>query len=90
MDFLSKNFVYRTLPLGEAVKRCSRTRHDEFFHSPSEMSVLFRVFCSGFAAQSLRQRYYVRALGEDPKKEPAKLEEVCLNLFGFLLAVFIS
>lgn len=41
-----------------------------------------------WCAQEL-PRYYVRALGEDAKKEPAKLEEV-LNLRGFLLAVFIS
>jgi hypothetical protein len=42
-----------------------------------------------WCAQELT-RYYVRALGEDAKKEPAKLEEVCVNLCGFLVAVFIS
>ncbi len=39
MDFLSKNFVYRTLPLGEAVRRCARAQHDDFFISSGEMSV---------------------------------------------------
>ncbi len=41
MDFVSKNFVYRTLPFGEAVKRCRRTRHDDFFVSSDEMSAIF-------------------------------------------------
>ncbi len=43
MDFLSKNFVYRTLPFGEAVKRCRRTRHEDFFVSSDEMSAIFSV-----------------------------------------------
>jgi tRNA wybutosine-synthesizing protein 5 len=40
MDFISKNFVYRTLPLGEAVKRCASTQHQDFFTSSSEMYVI--------------------------------------------------
>jgi hypothetical protein len=40
MDFVSKNFIYRTLPFGEAVKRCSSSHHDDCFVSPSEMSVV--------------------------------------------------
>jgi hypothetical protein len=43
MDFVSKNFVYRTLPFGEAVKRCASSHHDDCFIAPSEMSVVFRV-----------------------------------------------
>ncbi|XP_029967549.1 tRNA wybutosine-synthesizing protein 5 isoform X1 [Salarias fasciatus] len=31
MDFLHKNFVYRTLPFNEFVKRASETKHADFF-----------------------------------------------------------
>ncbi|KAL7881412.1 hypothetical protein AOLI_G00082600 [Acnodon oligacanthus] len=36
MDFLHKNFVYRTLPFGEFVHRAAATEHQEFFISKDE------------------------------------------------------
>ncbi|KAB0405121.1 hypothetical protein E2I00_005474, partial [Balaenoptera physalus] len=33
MDFISKNFVYRTLPFGKLVQRASEEKHKEFFIS---------------------------------------------------------
>jgi tRNA wybutosine-synthesizing protein 5 len=45
MDFIAKNFIYRTLPLGEAVKRCASARHDDFFVSAVEMSVPVVLRC---------------------------------------------
>lgn len=37
MDFLSKNFVYRTLPFSELVRRASRSKQDDFFISETEL-----------------------------------------------------
>ncbi|XP_015252512.1 PREDICTED: tRNA wybutosine-synthesizing protein 5 isoform X1 [Cyprinodon variegatus] len=36
MDFLNKNFVYRTLPFKEFVRRASETKHSDFFLSEDE------------------------------------------------------
>ncbi|XP_032757024.1 tRNA wybutosine-synthesizing protein 5 isoform X2 [Rattus rattus] len=49
MDFISKNFVYRTLPFNKLVQRAAEETHKEFFISQDE-------------------RYYLRSLGEDPRK----------------------
>ncbi|XP_066991715.2 tRNA wybutosine-synthesizing protein 5 [Anabrus simplex] len=40
MDFLNKNFVYKTLPFSELVKRASSDRHDSYFRSSSELYYL--------------------------------------------------
>ena len=55
MDFVSKNFVYRTLPFGEAVKRCRRTRHDDFFVSSDEMSAIFSTRFMTFVSDVPRE-----------------------------------
>ncbi|XP_022111913.1 tRNA wybutosine-synthesizing protein 5-like isoform X1 [Acanthaster planci] len=54
MDFISKNYAYRTLPFDIFVRRAAEHTHDEFFFKPDE-------------------KYYFRALGGDPRKEPADL-----------------
>lgn len=56
MDFLGKNFVYRTLPFAEFVKRAAEIKHSDFFLCEDE-------------------RYYLRSLGEDVRKEPADLSK---------------
>lgn len=54
MDFLSKNFVYRTLPFDIFVRRAAEDKHKEYFISEDE-------------------KYYLRSLGEDPRKDVADL-----------------
>lgn len=54
MDFINKNFVYRSLPFGEYVQRAAEELHDEFFLSEDE-------------------KYYLRALGDDPRKDVADI-----------------
>ncbi|KAI8496362.1 tRNAPhe (7-(3-amino-3-carboxypropyl)wyosine37-C2)-hydroxylase [Branchiostoma belcheri] len=49
MDFINKNFSYRTLPFDEFVRRAAEEKHTDFFHSQDE-------------------KYYLRSLGEDPRK----------------------
>ncbi|XP_041433029.1 tRNA wybutosine-synthesizing protein 5 isoform X5 [Xenopus laevis] len=49
MDFIRKNFLYRTLPFDTFVKRAAKEKHTEFFISENE-------------------KYYLRSLGEDPRK----------------------
>ncbi|XP_028925679.1 tRNA wybutosine-synthesizing protein 5 isoform X2 [Ornithorhynchus anatinus] len=49
MDFISKNFVYRTLPFDTFVQRAAEEKHASFFISEDE-------------------RYYLRSLGDDPRK----------------------
>uniref|UniRef100_A0A8D0E4J4 tRNA wybutosine-synthesizing protein 5 n=1 Tax=Salvator merianae TaxID=96440 RepID=A0A8D0E4J4_SALMN len=56
MDFLSKNFVYRTLPFDEFIKRAAETKHTEYFISEDE-------------------KYYLRSLGDDPRKEIADIRK---------------
>ncbi|XP_007126178.1 tRNA wybutosine-synthesizing protein 5 isoform X2 [Physeter macrocephalus] len=56
MDFISKNFVYRTLPFGKLVQRAAEEKHKEFFISEDE-------------------KYYLRSLGEDPRKDVADIRK---------------
>ncbi|XP_053134583.1 tRNA wybutosine-synthesizing protein 5 isoform X1 [Hemicordylus capensis] len=56
MDFLSKNFVYRTLPFDVFVRRAAEAKHTEYFIAEDE-------------------KYYLRSLGEDPRKEIADLRK---------------
>ncbi|XP_005373312.1 PREDICTED: tRNA wybutosine-synthesizing protein 5 isoform X2 [Chinchilla lanigera] len=56
MDFISKNFVYRTLPFNKLVQRAAEKKHDEFFISEDE-------------------KYYLRSLGEDPRKDVADIRK---------------
>ncbi|XP_019618013.1 PREDICTED: tRNA wybutosine-synthesizing protein 5-like [Branchiostoma belcheri] len=54
MDFINKNFAYRTLPFDEFVRRAAEEKHTDFFHSQDE-------------------KYYLRSLGEDPRKDVADI-----------------
>ncbi|XP_007933519.1 tRNA wybutosine-synthesizing protein 5 [Orycteropus afer afer] len=56
MDFISKNFVYRTLPFDKLVQRAAEENHKEFFISEDE-------------------KYYLRSLGEDPRKDVADIRK---------------
>ncbi|KAL6032892.1 hypothetical protein STEG23_035627 [Scotinomys teguina] len=56
MDFISKNFVYRTLPFNKLVQRAAEETHKEFFISEDE-------------------KYYLRSLGEDPRKDVADIRQ---------------
>ncbi|KAM6175587.1 tRNA wybutosine-synthesizing protein 5 [Erethizon dorsatum] len=56
MDFISKNFVYRTLPFNKLVQRAAEEKHEEFFISEDE-------------------KYYLRSLGEDPRKDVADIRK---------------
>ncbi|XP_059156601.1 tRNA wybutosine-synthesizing protein 5-like [Physella acuta] len=54
MDFIRKNFLYRTLPFNDFVHRTFEEHHKHFFIDPTE-------------------KYYLRALGEDPRKDAADI-----------------
>ena len=54
MDFINKNFLYRSLPFCDFIKRASEVEHTEFFISKSE-------------------KYYLRALGDNPRKDIADI-----------------
>ncbi|XP_023959825.1 tRNA wybutosine-synthesizing protein 5 isoform X1 [Chrysemys picta bellii] len=56
MDFLSKNFVYRTLPFDVFVRRAAEVKHNEYFISEDE-------------------KYYLRSLGDDPRKDIADIRK---------------
>ncbi|KAG5833552.1 tRNA wybutosine-synthesizing protein 5 [Anguilla anguilla] len=56
MDFLRKNFLYRTLPFDVFVQRAAEAKHSDFFISEEES-------------------YYLRSLGDDPRREPADLRK---------------
>ncbi|KAG8558888.1 hypothetical protein GDO81_017176 [Engystomops pustulosus] len=56
MDFLKKNFIYRSLPFDVFVHRASAIKHKEFFISEDE-------------------KYYLRSLGEDPRKDIADISK---------------
>ncbi|XP_065269702.1 tRNA wybutosine-synthesizing protein 5 isoform X1 [Emys orbicularis] len=56
MDFLSKNFVYRTLPFDVFVRRAAEVKHNKYFISEDE-------------------KYYLRSLGEDPRKDIADIRK---------------
>ncbi|KAM6348192.1 tRNA wybutosine-synthesizing protein 5 isoform 2-T2 [Alca torda] len=61
MDFLSKNFVYRTLPFDVFVRRAAEVKHKEYFISENE-------------------RYYLRSVGEDARKDIADIRKQFPNL----------
>ncbi|XP_059134081.1 tRNA wybutosine-synthesizing protein 5 [Peromyscus eremicus] len=63
MDFISKNFVYRTLPFNKLVQRAAEETHEEFFISEDE-------------------KYYLRSLGEDPRKDVADIRQQFPSLGG--------
>lgn len=54
MDFINKNFLYRSLPFDEFVQRASQEQHSDFFIDETE-------------------KYYLRALGDDPRKDIANI-----------------
>ncbi|CAH2306031.1 tRNA wybutosine-synthesizing 5 isoform X1 [Pelobates cultripes] len=54
MDFIKKNFIYRTLPFNKFVHRAAENKHNEYFISEDE-------------------KYYLRSLGEDPRKDIADI-----------------
>ncbi|XP_023679605.2 tRNA wybutosine-synthesizing protein 5 isoform X1 [Paramormyrops kingsleyae] len=56
MDFLHKNFLYRTLPFDKLIRRAAEETHSDFFVSENES-------------------YYLRSLGDDPRKDPADLRK---------------
>ncbi|KAG8432672.1 hypothetical protein GDO86_017061 [Hymenochirus boettgeri] len=56
MDFIRKNYVYRTLPFDKFVLRAAEDKHREFFVSEHE-------------------KYYLRSLGEDPRKDIADIHK---------------
>ncbi|GAB6021851.1 hypothetical protein CHUAL_004423 [Chamberlinius hualienensis] len=55
MDFIKKNFSYKTLPFDEFIGRASEEVHQNYFFSQDE-------------------KYYLRSLGDDPRKEVAKID----------------
>ncbi|XP_071509885.1 tRNA wybutosine-synthesizing protein 5-like [Diadema antillarum] len=55
MDFITKNYAYRSLPFAELVRRCSRNSQDDYFFDKDEL-------------------YYLRSLGEDPRKGIADIK----------------
>ncbi|XP_005080954.1 tRNA wybutosine-synthesizing protein 5 isoform X1 [Mesocricetus auratus] len=63
MDFISKNFVYRTLPFNKLVQRAAEETHKEFFIAEDE-------------------KYYLRSLGEDPRKDVADIRQQFPSLRG--------
>ncbi|XP_056390100.1 tRNA wybutosine-synthesizing protein 5 isoform X2 [Hyla sarda] len=56
MDFIQKNFIYRSLPFDVFVHRAAENKHKEFFISEEE-------------------KYYLRSLGEDPRKDVADISK---------------
>ncbi|KAH9523820.1 tRNA wybutosine-synthesizing protein 5 [Bulinus truncatus] len=52
MDFINKNFLYRSLPFPEFIKRAFEDEHVDYFIDQKE-------------------KYYLRALGQDPRKDIA-------------------
>ncbi|XP_076458446.1 tRNA wybutosine-synthesizing protein 5-like [Babylonia areolata] len=56
MDFIHKNFLYRSLPFSDFVRRAAEEKHTDFFIDEKEV-------------------YYLRALGEDPRKDIADIRQ---------------
>ncbi|XP_075464815.1 tRNA wybutosine-synthesizing protein 5 isoform X1 [Ascaphus truei] len=56
MDFIKKNFMYRTLPFDTFVRRAAENKHPDYFISQDE-------------------KYYLRSLGEDPRKDIADISK---------------
>ncbi|KAI8776077.1 tRNA wybutosine-synthesizing protein 5 isoform X1 [Biomphalaria glabrata] len=54
MDFINKNFLYRSLPFQEFVKRAFEDEHADYFIAQKE-------------------KFYLRALGHDPRKDVADI-----------------
>ncbi|KAL5463446.1 hypothetical protein EMCRGX_G032341 [Ephydatia muelleri] len=54
MDFIRKNFIYRTLPFDEFVRRANRPIQEQYF------------ICA-------EEKYYLRSLGDDPRKDVADI-----------------
>ncbi|CAL1538086.1 unnamed protein product [Lymnaea stagnalis] len=54
MDFLNKNFLYRSLPFQEFLQRAFEDVHQSYFIDQNE-------------------KYYLRALGDDPRKDVADI-----------------
>ncbi|XP_034780395.2 tRNA wybutosine-synthesizing protein 5 isoform X1 [Acipenser ruthenus] len=72
MDFLRKNFLYRSLPFDVFVKRAAEAKHAEYFISEKES-------------------YYLRSLGEDPRKDNADIRKQFPSLAeDFLLPEFFE
>uniref|UniRef100_UPI00358F59CE tRNA wybutosine-synthesizing protein 5 isoform X2 n=1 Tax=Myxine glutinosa TaxID=7769 RepID=UPI00358F59CE len=63
MDFLHKNFAYRTLPFNELMQRASEEKHADFFFNEDE-------------------KYYLRTLGDNPRKDVADLKQQFPELAG--------
>uniref|UniRef100_A0A8C4WT87 tRNA-yW synthesizing protein 5 n=1 Tax=Eptatretus burgeri TaxID=7764 RepID=A0A8C4WT87_EPTBU len=63
MDFLHKNFAYRTLPFNELMHRASEEKHADFFFNEDE-------------------KYYLRSLGDNPRKDVADLKQQFPELAG--------
>ncbi|CAH1788010.1 unnamed protein product [Owenia fusiformis] len=55
MDFINKNFSYKTLAFDEFIKRSTEEKHTDFFFQDDE-------------------RYYLRSLGDDPRKDIADIK----------------
>ncbi|MBN3291791.1 TYW5 protein, partial [Polypterus senegalus] len=55
LDFINKNFLYRSLPFSVFVRRAAEDKHMEYFISEDE-------------------KYYLRSLGTDPRKDIADIK----------------
>ncbi|KAK7112298.1 tRNA wybutosine-synthesizing protein 5-like [Littorina saxatilis] len=56
MDFINKNFLYRSMPFSDFVRRAAEESHMEYFIDEKEV-------------------YYLRALGNDPRKDIADIHQ---------------
>lgn len=61
MDFIRKNFVYRSMTFAELIKRASKSYQNDCFLSETEM-------------------YYLRSVGNDPRKDPADIQKQFPNI----------
>ncbi|XP_033100128.1 tRNA wybutosine-synthesizing protein 5-like isoform X2 [Anneissia japonica] len=57
MDFIRKNFIYKTLTFDDFIERASSEKHHEYFLSEDE-------------------KYYLRSLGEDPRKDVSNFHQL--------------
>ncbi|XP_041473533.1 tRNA wybutosine-synthesizing protein 5-like [Lytechinus variegatus] len=65
MDFINKNYAYRSLPFSELIHRCAKEVQEDFFFEKNEL-------------------YYLRSLGEDPRKGIADVKAQFPSLAGDL------
>lgn len=56
MDFIKKNFLYKTLEFDQFIQRCAKDKQEEYFCSADE-------------------KYYLRSLGDDPRKDIADVKK---------------